>query len=79
MSIVEMFGYNFIEKEQKWQNFWQEKGIYKFDKNSSKPTYSIDTPPPTVSGKIHIGHIFSYSQTEMQMLLHSVMCLPATL
>ena len=54
--------YNFIEKEQKWQNFWQEKGIYKFDKNSSKPTYSIDTPPPTVNGKIHIGHIFSYSQ-----------------
>lgn len=52
------------EKEAKWQQFWQENGIYKFDKDSSKPIYSIDTPPPTVNGKIHIGHIFSYSQAE---------------
>ncbi len=56
--------YNFTDKEAKWQQYWQEKGIYKFDKNSSKPIYSIDTPPPTVNGHIHIGHIFSYSQAE---------------
>ena len=56
--------YNFRESEKKWQEFWQEKGIYHFDKNSQKPIFSIDTPPPTVSGKIHIGHIFSYSQAE---------------
>ena len=56
--------YNFNESEKKWQKFWQDKGIYKFNKNSDKKIFSIDTPPPTVSGKIHIGHIFSYSQAE---------------
>lgn len=57
--------YNAKESEKKWQDFWSEKGIYKFDKESGKEVYSIDTPPPTVNGKIHIGHIFSYSQAEM--------------
>jgi valyl-tRNA synthetase len=57
--------YNHIEVEEKWQKYWQDKGIYKFNKNSNKEVYSIDTPPPTVNGKIHIGHIFSYAQTEM--------------
>ena len=56
--------YDFKTAEKKWQDFWQEKGTYKFDRNSTKPIFSIDTPPPTVSGKIHIGHIFSYSQAE---------------
>ena len=56
--------YNFLESEPKWQKFWQENEIYKFDKKSNKKIFSIDTPPPTVSGKIHIGHIFSYSQAE---------------
>lgn len=56
--------YNALEKESKWLNYWKEKEIYKFEKNN-KEVYSVDTPPPTVSGKIHIGHIFSYSQTEM--------------
>ncbi len=56
--------YDFKNSEKKWQEYWQEKGTYKFDKDSKKPIYSIDTPPPTVSGKIHIGHIFSYSQAE---------------
>ena len=56
--------YNASESEPKWQKFWQEKGIYKFDQNSDKPIYSIDTPPPTVNGHIHMGHIFSYSQAE---------------
>ena len=56
--------YDYKSAEKRWQEFWQEKGTYKFDRNSNKPVYSIDTPPPTVSGKIHIGHIFSYSQAE---------------
>ena len=56
--------YDYKSAEKKWQDFWQEKGTYKFDRQSNKPIYSIDTPPPTVSGKIHIGHIFSYSQAE---------------
>ena len=57
--------YNALEKEEKWRKYWEEEGVYNFDKDSVKPIYSIDTPPPTVNGKIHIGHIFSYSQTEM--------------
>lgn len=51
--------------EAKWQNFWLEHGINKFSLDSERPVYSIDTPPPTVSGKIHIGHIFSYTQAEV--------------
>lgn len=57
--------YKASEAEAKWQEFWQEKGIYKFEEGSKQPVYSIDTPPPTVNGKIHIGHIFSYSQAEV--------------
>jgi len=57
--------YNFLEKEEKWMNYWLKNNIYKFDINSNKPVYSIDTPPPTVSGRIHIGHIFSYCQAEI--------------
>lgn len=57
--------YKAVESEKRWQKFWQEKGIYKFDESSKQPVYSIDTPPPTVNGKIHIGHIFSYSQAEV--------------
>ena len=56
--------YNFKESEKKWQEFWQENEVYKFDNNSTKPIFSIDTPPPTVSGNIHIGHIFSFSQAD---------------
>ena len=57
--------YNIQEKEAKWQKYWQENGIYKFDPKSSKPTFSIDTPPPTVSGKLHIGHISGFTQADM--------------
>ena len=56
--------YNAREKEEKWLKYWLDEEIYKFERNQ-KEVYSIDTPPPTVSGNIHIGHIFSYSQTEM--------------
>lgn len=56
--------YNALEKEQKWLDYWQTNKVYEF-KPDYREVYSIDTPPPTVSGKIHIGHIFSYSQTEM--------------
>ena len=56
--------YNALEKEEKWMNYWKEKKIYAFQPDH-REVFSIDTPPPTVNGKIHIGHIFSYSQTEM--------------
>jgi len=56
--------YNPRESEKKWQEFWEKKEIYKFDPKSKKPIYSIDTPPPTVSGDMHVGHAFSYSQED---------------
>lgn len=57
--------YNPNEMEKKWQEFWRENGIYDFDPESGEEVYSIDTPPPTVSGSLHIGHIFSYTQGEI--------------
>lgn len=57
--------YNAKEAEERWQNYWIKENIYKFESDSKQPIYSIDTPPPTVNGKIHIGHIFSYSQAEI--------------
>ena len=56
--------YDAKEKEQKWREYWEKNKIYEF-KPDKREVFSIDTPPPTVNGKIHIGHIFSYSQTEM--------------
>ena len=51
--------------EAKWQKIWYEKGIYKWDKSKSREeTFSIDTPPPTVSGMLHMGHVFSYTQAD---------------
>ena len=59
--------YGGLETESLWQKRWEEEGIYRFDPDSSKPVYSIDTPPPTVSGQIHIGHVFSYTQAEIMI------------
>ena len=57
--------YDSKESEQRWQVFWEEERIYAFDKDAKdKEIYSIDTPPPTVSGKMHIGHAFSYAQQD---------------
>src|SRR3989344_1662700 len=53
---------NFKDVEKKWKDFWQREKIYKAD--LKKEIYSIDTPPPTVSGDMHIGHAFSYSQQD---------------
>jgi valyl-tRNA synthetase len=44
--------------------FWQEAGIYDFTPDQPGPVYSIDTPPPTVSGLLHLGHVYSYSHTD---------------
>jgi valyl-tRNA synthetase len=57
--------YNPKISEPKWQSFWEENNINKFDYFNLDNIYSIDTPPPTISGKLHIGHIFSYTQAEV--------------
>ncbi len=55
--------FNFRETEDKWKKFWEKEKIFKTDL-TKKEIYSVDTPPPTVSGKMHIGHAFSYSQQD---------------
>ncbi len=50
--------------EEKWRKYWEKEKIYSFDAKSNKKIYSVDTPPPTVSGRMHIGHAFSYSQQD---------------
>jgi len=52
------------EMEKKWQKYWENEKIYQSKSISSKKIYSIDTPPPTVSGNMHIGHALSYSQQD---------------
>jgi valyl-tRNA synthetase len=56
--------YNPAELEEKIQRFWEENRIYAFDPASTDPVFSIDMPPSTFSGEIHIGHAMSYSQAE---------------
>ncbi len=57
--------YDFELIEKQMQTLWREMRAYAFKSDPSKPLYSIDTPPPTVNGSLHIGHIFSYTQAEM--------------
>jgi valyl-tRNA synthetase len=52
--------------EAKWLARWAADGTYDFDRTATRATvFSIDTPPPTVSGTLHIGHVFSYTQTDV--------------
>ena len=51
--------------EPKWQTFWDESPIYQFDPDGLGSVFSIDTPPPTVSGSLHVGHVFSYTHTDL--------------
>ena len=51
--------------EDRWGERWEAEGTYRFDRSASREgVYSIDTPPPTVSGSLHIGHVFSYTHTD---------------
>jgi valyl-tRNA synthetase len=51
--------------EAKWSAVWQRDGVYRFDRTAARErVYSIDTPPPTVSGSLHVGHVFSYTHTD---------------
>ncbi|MGH3545830.1 MAG: class I tRNA ligase family protein, partial [Mycobacteriales bacterium] len=51
--------------EAKWSGVWARDGVYTFDRSKTREqVYSIDTPPPTVSGSLHIGHCFSYTHTD---------------
>jgi len=57
--------YNHSSSEAALQRYWLEQNIYGKSNTSNQPIFSIDTPPPTVSGSLHLGHIFSYTQTDI--------------
>ncbi len=52
--------------EAKWNARWDADGIYRFDRSADRSqVFSIDTPPPTVSGSLHVGHVFSFTHTDL--------------
>jgi valyl-tRNA synthetase len=58
--------YNFIEIERKWQQKWEEMGIYHYDWNDKKRVpFSIDTPPPYPSGELHMGNVLNWAYFDM--------------
>ena len=54
------------EAETRWNNVWQKTGTYRYDPDQTREnTFVVDTPPPTVSGSLHIGHVLSYTHTDI--------------
>jgi valyl-tRNA synthetase len=52
--------------EAKWDEWWQAAGTYRFDRSKTRQlVFAIDTPPPTVSGSLHVGHVMSYTHTDI--------------
>jgi valyl-tRNA synthetase len=57
--------------ERKWMARWEAGETYRFDRTASRDgVYAIDTPPPTVSGSLHVGHVFSYTHTDILARYH---------
>ena len=51
--------------ENTWAARWEAEGIYRFDRTAERAqVYAVDTPPPTVSGSLHVGHVFSFTHTD---------------
>lgn len=58
--------YKFIEVQDKWKKQWDEEKTFQYDPQVERSnTFVVDTPPPTVSGSLHVGHVFSYTQTDI--------------
>ena len=58
--------YKHVEVEARWRDQWEEWGIHRWDKTRSREeTFVVDTPPPTVSGSLHVGHVFSYTHQDL--------------
>src|SRR5438128_12689284 len=57
--------------ETKWMPRWEADGLYRFDRARPRAEiFAIDTPPPTVSGSLHVGHVFSYTHTDLVARFH---------
>src|SRR6202161_3551075 len=57
--------------EAVWSLRWEEGQVYKFDRTRPRSeVFAIDTPPPTVSGSLHVGHVFSYTHTDVIARFH---------
>src|SRR5947207_15689696 len=57
--------------EAKWIDRWEASGVYRFDRTHTRgEIFSIDTPPPTVSGSLHVGHVFSFTHTDLVARFH---------
>ncbi|MDF8265356.1 valine--tRNA ligase [Luteipulveratus flavus] len=61
--------------EDRWGKVWAEQGTYRFDRDraltlSREQIFSIDTPPPTASGSLHVGHVFGYTQADCLARYH---------
>ncbi|MBN2082991.1 valine--tRNA ligase [bacterium] len=60
--------YEGLERERYWQQYWMASGVYNYDPARPRAeVFSVDTPPPTVSGALHIGHVYSYTQTDFSV------------
>ncbi len=58
--------YDHLAVEEKWRQCWDDWGIYRWDPTVSREeTFVVDTPPPTVSGSLHVGHVFSYTHQDL--------------
>jgi valyl-tRNA synthetase len=51
--------------EETWDRRWEEWEVHRFDEKADVERFVIDTPPPTVSGSLHVGHVFSFTQTDV--------------
>ena len=57
--------------EAKWSEVWKAEDTYRFDRTRPRAdVFSIDTPPPTVSGSLHVGHVYSYTHTDLVARYH---------
>jgi valyl-tRNA synthetase len=66
--------YKHFDVEQKWREEWDTSAIYTWNPDESREnTFVVDTPPPTVSGSLHVGHAYSYAQTDVLVRYHRML------
>ncbi len=61
-------------QQDKWGPYWEEQGVYHWDETAARDdSFVIDTPPPTVSGHLHMGHVYSFTQTDFMARFQRMM------